>query len=389
MKIVCHMSSVHRSLDIRIFHKECVSLARAGYDTHLIINANRDDVKEAARHGVTVHALKYVPEKRRLSRMLFHAFNCYKMAKRLNADLYHLHDPELMPYGLLLVWSGKLVVFDVHEDLAGSIMSKNWIPYFARHVISRLSRNFERFCANYFSAVVAATPYIGALFHGVKARVSIVNNFPIRGELVTESNQEIVIRDSVCYVGGIEETRGIKEIVYAIGMVQCPLLIAGRFGSPELRDKIMKFPGWGYVNEYGFVNRESVTSIMQRSFCGLVTLYPVPNYVNALPIKMFEYMSAGVPVIASDFPLWRKIIEGSECGICVDPKSQEQIANAILYLRDRPDEVVRMGENGRRAIDDLYRWDREEHEMLSLYRKLLFEEDLHDEKELEKYGGVI
>src|SRR5438046_6669609 len=136
MKRVCHFSSAHRGLDIRIFRKECVSLAKAGYDTHLVINATTADVAEAALHGVTLHPLKYVPETRRFSRMVFHAWRCYRMAKKLDADLYHFHDPELIPYGLLLAWSGKKVILDVHEDLPGDIQAKEWIPLPARSLVA-------------------------------------------------------------------------------------------------------------------------------------------------------------------------------------------------------------------------------------------------------------
>jgi glycosyltransferase involved in cell wall biosynthesis len=389
MKRICHMSSVHRGLDIRIFHKECVSLAKAGYETHLITNATQDEVKEAALHGVKLHALQFVPETKRLSRMIFHSYQCYRLAKKLNADLYHLHDPELMPYGLILAGAGKQVIFDAHEDLSGSILSKEWIPRFARNSLSKLFSFVERLFLRKFSAVIAATPFIETLFDGIKTRVSVVSNFPVFGELVRGIGNNISQRNSVCYVGGIEEARGIKESVKAIEKVDCPLLIAGRFSSSMLRDEVSKFPGWIHVKEYGFVDRDSIACIMNQSFCGLVTLYPVPNYVNALPIKMFEYMSAGVPVIASDFPLWKNIIESHQCGICVNPKEPSEIAAALIYLRDHPDEVVRMGENGRQAVENFYRWDIEEKELLSLYRNILFEKDAHYDKQLKEYGNAV
>lgn len=108
----------------------------------------------------------------------------------------------------------------------------------------------------------------------------------------------------------------------------------------------MQYAGWSNVKEYGFVDRQQVAEIMLQSFCGLVTLYsgyPVPNYINSQPIKMFEYMSASVPAIASGFPLWREIIEENQCGLCVNPNSLEEISAAFRYLRDHPEEVARMG----------------------------------------------
>ena len=113
-------------------------------------------------------------------------------------------------------------------------------------------------------------------------------------------------------------------------------------------------PGWGRVNELGYVNRQGVRETLGRSVAGLVTLHPIVNYLDALPVKMFEYMAAGIPVIASNFPLWRGIIEGNECGLCVDPLDSGAIAEAIDYLVNHPEEACRMGGNGRMAISTRY-----------------------------------
>ncbi|WP_161603801.1 glycosyltransferase [Noviherbaspirillum massiliense] len=365
------MSSAHYGLDIRIFLKECVSLAAAGYDTHLVINATVADAKEAAAYGVTLHPLNYVPVSKRFSRMSVHAWRCYATARELDADLYHFHDPELIPYGLLLARRGKQVIFDAHEDLPGEIYSKDWVPLPARRMLAGAARWLENHGAAHIAAVVAATPYIGSLFEGPAKRVEVINNYPLIGELVPQEHEIAGPRDSVCYVGGIDDIRGIREVIQAIGRTPSRLLLAGKFAKDALRSEVMRYVGWSQVKEYGFVDRKKISEIMARSFSGLVTLHQVPNFVNSQPIKMFEYMSAGVPVIASDFPLWREVIDGNECGICVDQNDPESIAAAIRHLHERPEEVVRMGENGRRAIQSKYRWDCEEKKLIALYRDLL------------------
>lgn len=367
------MSSAHRGLDIRIFRKECVSLAAAGYDTHLVINATPADVLEARSHGVTVHALDYVPETRRFSRMSLHAWRCYSKAKELDADLYHFHDPELIPHGMLLARSGKRVIYDAHEDLPGQIYSKDWVPLRVRPMVAGLAQRLEEHGAACFSAVVAATPFIATLFERSAKRVAVINNYPLMGELVAQDHSNGVERDSVCYVGGIDDIRGIREAVQAIDKTPSPLLLAGVFANAALRNEVIQYPGWSKVKEYGFVDRKGVSEIMRRSFCGLVTLHRVPNFFNSQPIKMFEYMSAGVPVIASDFPLWREVIEGNQCGICVNQNDPDAIAAAIRYLHEHPGEVARMGSNGRQVVEEKYRWDREEIKLVRLYQDLLGE----------------
>lgn len=130
-------------------------------------------------------------------------------------------------------------------------------------------------------------------------------------------------------------------------------------------------PSWAVVNELGFVDRKGVRDVLGRSFAGLVTLHPVPNYLDALPVKMFEYMAAGIPVIASDFPLWREIIESSQCGVCVNPMKPEEIAQAVDRLVNNPAEARQLGENGRRAVLDRYNWAVEEKKLFQLYEYIL------------------
>ena len=374
MKKVCHFSSVHPGLDIRIYRKQCVSLAQAGFDVHLVIGATEAQIVEAAGAGVTVHALAALGGGR-LRRMVAQTWRCYRTAKALDADVYHFHDPELIPYGLLLSWQGRKVIYDLHEDLRADIHSKQWIPALLRHVIGSAARGVEHFAARRFSAMVAATPYIGALFDKSAARVAVIHNYPASNELAGASKTVLTAapRDSVCYVGAINEMRGIRYIVQALEMVPVRLLLAGAFDTPALRVELRAYRGWSQVEECGFVDRQQVGEIMARSLCGLVTLRPEPNFVNALPIKLFEYMSAGVPVIASDFPLWRGIVEEAECGICVDPENPNAIAKAINFLLMHPDVADEMGRNGRRATESKYRWDGEGAKLVALYGEILAE----------------
>jgi glycosyltransferase involved in cell wall biosynthesis len=370
-KRVCHFSAVHRGLDVRIFRKECVSLANAGYDTHLVINASAKDVAEAARHDVTVHPLAYPTSAGRLSRMSRHAWRCYRTAKALDADVYHFHDPELIPYGLLLAWAGKNVIYDVHEDLYGDIQSKGWIPLWARKAVAFASREVEHFGARRFSAVVPSSVFIGAFFEKTAKRLVVVNNYPLLNEMSPAPDATGMPRDCVCYIGGIDGTRGIRQMVQAVGATQTQLLLAGEFSSMELHAEVMQYEGWEKVREYGYVDRQGVLDVMRRSFSGLVTLAELPNYLVALPVKMFEYMAAGLPVISSDFPNWRAIVEGDQCGLCVNQNDPRAIAAAIQHLRDHPEEAARMGKNGRKAVESKYRWEKEERKLLFLYRSLL------------------
>lgn len=369
MRKVCHISSAHQGLDVRIFHKECVSLAMAGYATHLVIAASHDEVAEAAAKAVTLHAVSY--PQRRWSRILFHAWRCFSIARKVNADIYHFHDAELIPFGFLFSIAGKKVIYDVHEDLPKDIFTKDWIPQPLKSLVSRIASLVEYFGAKFFFSVVAATPFIAKRFQRVNSETINVCNFPLLHELVGGSGISKKSTE-VCYVGGIAKIRGALEVCGAMGQLKSDvrLNLVGDFNDSALAQSMMAMPGWKNINVLGYLDRDGVRAVLGRSMAGLVTLHPVINYVDALPVKMFEYMSAGIPVIASDFPLWREIVDGNNCGLLVDPLDSSAIGGAIDFLAANPAIAIRMGKNGRRAVEQKYNWRIEEEKLLAFYQKL-------------------
>lgn len=182
-------------------------------------------------------------------------------------------------------------------------------------------------------------------FHTLGIRCIDVNNYPILGELEAETGWEGKRRE-VCYVGGINAIRGAVEVISALELLRTDsrLNLAGIFQEKAVEDTIRHAKGWSRVNELGFLDRHGVRDVLSRSVAGLVTLHPTTAYLDSLPVKMFEYMSAGIPVIASNFPLWRQIVEENECGLCVDPLDPKAIAAAIDHLVENPQLARRMGE---------------------------------------------
>jgi hypothetical protein len=89
------------------------------------------------------------------------------------------------------------------------------------------------------------------------------------------------------------------------------------------------------------------------------------------PTKLFEYMAARVPVVASDFPLYRAIVEGAGCGIVVDPTSPHAIAEAVRYLLDHPEDAQAMADRGRAAMLERYNWHASKEALLELYARVL------------------
>jgi glycosyltransferase involved in cell wall biosynthesis len=177
-------------------------------------------------------------------------------------------------------------------------------------------------------------------------------------------------QNNVAYIGGITRNRGALENIKAFDHIKhsdARLLLAGTFMDDGLESQCRALDSWEYVDYQGFISREDVWALLENTRVGLVVLHPLDNYIDALPIKLFEYMAAGVPVIASDFPLWRRIVSQADCGLLVNPLVPEEIGEAIDWLLDNPESAERMGQNGKNAVRMKYNWSQEEQKLLSLY----------------------
>ena len=365
---VCILTTVHPPFDTRIFHKQAKTLVHAGYDVTLIAQWSKDETVD----GVKIVAL---PRPRnRLSRIFGLTWRAFRLALREKADIYHFHDPELLLIGVLLkLFTRARVIYDVHEDLPKQLLNKHWIPRYFRPITAWCAKFAEMVGARVVDRIVVATPAIARHFY--KPKIVLVQNFPILGELVEADTILYSKRPHVAvYVGSISMQRGLEEMVRAIGLLPAEagarLLLAGSFSPPELEKDVQQLTGWKRVDYLGWQSREEIKKVLSQARVGLVTLHPTTNYVESYPVKMFEYMAAGIPVVASDFPLWREIVEGEGCGLLVNPLKPDDIAKAIYWLLQHPEEAQAMGERGRKAVVEYYNWDNESEKLLQMYKEL-------------------
>jgi glycosyltransferase involved in cell wall biosynthesis len=363
---ICHITSSHLYTDTRIFLKECRTLAEK-FETHFIVPNGPTKVED----GVHIHGVEVVINSRK-DRFTKAVKEVYKKALEIGADVYHFHDPELLSVGLKLKRQGKKVVYDVHEDVPRQILSKTWISKPIRTTVSSIFEMYENYAARKFDAIIGATPFITNRFQQQGLLTENINNFPLLSELYIPSTGWETKEKNVCFIGMINHVRGIQQVLEAFELTEddITLLLGGKYSSEELRNEIESAPGWKKVNYLGFVNRKKVAEVFSQSMAGLVLFHPEPNHVNAQPNKMFEYMSAGIPVIASNFPLWKDIIEKNECGLCIDPLNPQEIKEAIEFVTSNMDEAKRMGMNARRVIEEKYNWDIEGSKLLALYNKI-------------------
>jgi len=324
-------------------------------------------VQERTELGVHIHSVSKFKGSR-LKRMWFTVNQVFTKAISLDADIYHLHDPELLRIALKLKRRGKIVVYDAHEDLPRQIMGKSYLPF--KRVFALFFERYENFVVKRLDGVVTATPFIAARFKKVHHNTIDINNFPLVSEISFSNNEPSVFENRVCFIGGISPIRGISQLVDSMENSSIRLSLAGEIDSEYFNELSVK-NGWGNVDALGFINRSQAIALKKKCLAGIVTFLSYPNHINAQPNKIFEYMAAGLPVIGSNFPLWKEIIEQNNCGICVDPMDSRAIADAINKLASNKELRLKMGENGSRLVKEKYNWGQEEFKLIYFYQELI------------------
>jgi O-antigen/teichoic acid export membrane protein/glycosyltransferase involved in cell wall biosynthesis len=379
---ICVMTSVHPAADVRIYHKQALTLSRAGYDVVLIAPAHlpKDGVDETQVRLAQVRLPRSRP-----GRMVVGSLRILGAALRAHARIYHVHDPELLPVALLLKAVGKRVVYDAHEDYPEQVRSKHYLPKSLRGAVSSLVGFAEKAIAARLDGVVCATDAIAASFHQRTGRlrsqygcVATVRNYPelsaVNPTPPTARNRPGIGRRCrlVHLSGTLTPERGVTSMVRAMELLddRFELVLAGRFVTPEYEAAVRAMAGFRRVRYVKPIPHKQVWGVYEDCDAGIVCLLPLERYKVSLPVKLFEFMAAGLPVVASDFPLFRELVEGNGCGICVDPEAPECIASAAQRFAGDEELVRQMGELGRKAVLERYNWEAEAQTLLDLYRTL-------------------
>lgn len=368
MTRVCHMTSAHGPEDVRIFHKECVSLARAGYETYLVQRGGSYE-----KNGVHIVGAGE-PSGGRLARMTSFSKAVYEAALSVDADIYHLHDPELLPWGLRLKKRGKKVIFDSHEDTLESVLEKAWIPAPARKAAYLWFKGQQETVCRQIDAVVTVTPHLTEFFRRLNPQTVQVTNFPIWAGSAPDVPRQL---GTLVFAGGISRQWNHHTIIRALeSLPECRYRLCGPAEDAYLRE-LEALPAWERVQYLGRVPHVEVAGLLAGSAVGMALLSRNRNTDGKNGTmgntKIFEEMMAGLPVVCTDFMLWRKFVDRWHCGLLVNPEDPDAIARAVQYLLDHPEEARRMGENGRRAVKEEFNWGVEEKKLLALYEEILNE----------------
>lgn len=367
MKIV-HITTVHDPFDTRIFEKMCQAAAKAGCEVTLVATHDREEVAS----GISIRPIRR--RNNRLARAIFGVREAVALAKHIKADIYHIHDPELLLGITALRRSGK-VVYDMHENVSASIRHKVWMSPWIRPIVAKAWSLLERILLSNIPVIYAELSY--AVDYPWVRQFEFILNMP-KIEKFSQVAEAATKSRKVVYVGAVTEARGSLITMQAIRLLNeassdiqfvC-IGPASKEHFATLQELAHKYRLTN-ITFTGRLRANEAWSLASTCQVGLATVLPLPNYVNSYPTKLFEYMAMSMPVVASNFPLYRGIVEKHECGICVDPECPEEVAEAIRILLDNPSLAKQMGYRGKVAVTSKFRWEIEADKLLAFYSLLL------------------
>lgn len=373
---VCILTSVHPPFDVRIFRKEANALVKAGYDVTLIAQDEREWIVD----GVKIINLR--KPRSRIERMTRTVVSAFQKAFKIKADVYHLHDPELLPVGLFLRCLGKKVIYDIHEDYITSIQQKKYLPRIILYPLASFIGFLEKIFVSCFSGVIIAEKYYAERF----PKAIPVLNYPI----LNDSNPINSLAPSVylskkyrwcLYTGVISPDRGALNHINVmtkdneIGICMIGRCESGLYNAlfDKIDKKCIARDRLVIVGKDKYVQKNEMVSIVKNNswLAGLAVFPKTAHYEKKELTKLFEYMQDGLPIIASNFPVWRELIEECKCGLLVQPDNHQELVEAANYLIANPDERSRMSANGRKSVFEKYNWDVESTKLINFYEKLI------------------
>lgn len=372
MKKVCLIHKVHY-LDPRSFYKQARSLKKAGYDVSIMSCYEREGLYDGVR------LVRFVPPKTLFERILKTNLKVFIAAAREKADVYHFHDLDFVPWAVFLkLFTGKKVIYDVHEAHPEYMLLKSYIPHYLKKIVSSLVNITEQVGARFFSAIITNDNFVLKNFnHRLK---QVIYNFPIL-EFFNFSRNVIPYDKreyDVVFIGSLPKWH-FKPMLETAEILRdrkqhAKWLLLPAHDAPRewMKSQLSERGLADFFTIADTVPFAAVPEYLYNSRIGIITIPPYEKYLKNIPLKMFEYMGCGLPVIASDLPPSRQFVEGKNCAILVRHEGVAY-AEAIISLLQNYEAAEEMGVRGKKLVFKEYNWNLEEKKLLTIYNKLTSE----------------
>lgn len=370
--IVCHISSMHNNwADDRIYERACLGLKREGLDVHLVFT--KPDVIPPGE-GVHFHWIK---KRKGWKRRWLSSKEAVSKAIEIKADIYHFHDPDLLPHILKIkkrIPQAK-VVFDIHENYQARF-SQWGLPVF----LGKIYQRYQLRKMNLLDGFATTTETMMSLFSNVrKPGVVIRNSVDVyRLSHVDLANIQPFDIPTIYTSGSQSHSRLVLQCVQSMRHISKDLnfrmMFAGRY-SPGIREELKEQAekdGTGQLLQLeGMLPWDENFSRTAKAFCGCVFYENNQNNQVTLPNRIYEYMFSGIPIVVSDYPELRNIVEKAKCGLIVPSDKPEDMAKAFEFLLQNPEKAKAMGRNGRKAIFEDFGYHVDIKNTLEFYNQIL------------------
>ncbi|HUN64175.1 MAG TPA: glycosyltransferase family 4 protein [Candidatus Sulfotelmatobacter sp.] len=370
---VCHVSPMERARDERAFSRESLPGLPYGLQPSIL---GPHSMKEP------IEDVRFIPIPKSRSRAfrILLAVRIVHWALQQNADIYHVHSPEMIPAGLVLrLLYRKKVVYDTREDFPSMMLTKTYLPKRLRSPMSKMVARFERLAAQLVDGVITADPgTLRPLARAGKSRKLVFYNFP--NLQYFPATAPAAKQFDLVYRGGLSERAGTFVLLQALQMlcnsgIKVRLLLFGYTDNPQteqsIKDTLVRYGIQELVTLRGVIPHDEMASTMSLARIAVCPLQKIPKFMNNIPVKVFEAWACGLPVIATDLPPIRPFFARGGLGRLVKPGDPQDLANAIHLLLASPSLIEEYGRRARQLVVERYNAGMEVRKLLRLYGRVL------------------
>ena len=371
MSKICHVISGYLRDDARI-NRQCQSLLKDGHEVYLLTN---DGLSNEEVKGIKIRVCKTF-FKSRFKELLFARWQFSEKIKEINADIYQLHSPELLNLVYFLKKNNKKVIYDAHEDLPNHILEKEWIPLFLRKFISLISILYFHLVLPKLDGIISPHSHVSEKLKEINKASIEISNFPsIKSPKSFDLNNYLSREEIICYAGSVYRYSNQENAIDVVKNIEnLKYYVAGHVDQ-TFKETLEKRANSKNIKYLGRLGKKELSEFLSSSMIGLSIYDYKKNLGDKMGSfatnKLFEYMEAGLPIICTDFKMWKNLIEETNCGVCVEPNNKEELRKAILFLLSDKKTAYEMGQNGRLAVEKKYNWLSQEKKYNHLFNKIL------------------
>jgi len=290
----------------------------------------------------------------------------------------HFHDIDILPLmSILSLW--KHVVYDVHEDYPEEMLIREWVPSLLRKPFSKMLEIGQRVFSRPIRNIVLTQTQLDPEFPGTRFRKILILNFASTTLLASVADDYLERPPTVIFIGSQHKNNGSDLLLEIAERVQAVrpgvrFLSSDRFSSPEARQNAVSEIERRQLRNFELIANVRPHELMKPLNRATIAISPnlrVKQQINGAHNKTYEFMAAGIPIVASDLPQQVAVIGGANCGALAQPEDPDSFVRAITRLVDDPAMARQLGINGQTAFRERYSWESQMPRLLDLYSTIL------------------